>query len=379
MSRFRSTACAFALIATLLAGCDDDGRKSSRSSSARPAVAAGAAGEYVGQHQGNPASLTLSDNAGQLAGRLTVAGYPYDLSARAEGATLSGQLTDVATGGTTPFTAAVTDAGVDLTLQSAGGEMKLSLARSAPPSGQVEMGGPLGNAAAARPLDVVPLPRAQPPAPARGWTDTWNGDINGSSATLTLQRNGGDLSGQLTDARSAWTAAGTADDTSAKGQFTLAQYNLRMPFTAKLSGDAISMTITAMNGMTQELAFKRGAPPAEDESGYQRDRALVGVWRYTSMVGTKGYQSAADVYLTIAADGTYRFGDQRMVLSGPGGGFDQNSAGIAQTGRWHSKGGKVFIKPDGATKYIEWAEYSVQPNNLLFKYGNGNQQLFDRS
>lgn len=425
MSRLRRLSITLALVAALAAGgCGDDesGGSSGSGGAADPSI------EYTGQFDGQPTALTLVERAGMLSGQLDIGGYLYEVDGRDEGASISGELTDREKGGVLPFRATKTDAGLDLIMKIRGRETTIALALKQPPAPDAPgVGGPLAGNPPAAPAMGGPLgpgnqnttPTTPPPGPPGvttppwnpatptpttpttpttpagttddRWSGTWTGTVNGQQATLALKLNGTNLSGTLSDATGQMNLAGTVNGVRASGQLTMQQLPQPLTWQGAVVGDTLRMTVDVINPATGQktptpFTFTRGganagpgnvgAAPGNDVN-VQRDPAVIGTWRYTSMVSVPGYSSAGDIYLKISADGNYRYGDQRFVASHAGGGTDVQSTD-AQTGQWRTEGGKVYVKPTGTAQWVLWAQYEAQAQYLMFIYTNGNKQLFDR-
>lgn len=115
------------------------------------------------------------------------------------------------------------------------------------------------------------------------------------------------------------------------------------------------------------------------ESGnYQRDPALVGLWRYSDSYTSGDFSLATEKYLEVNLDGTYKYGNGRVVGGGNSGTFDSGRGGDDfVTGRWRTENGIIYID-EGYGTWTPYCGYYVEGDKLMMKFNDGSKEIWYR-
>jgi hypothetical protein len=228
---------------------------------------------------------------------------------------------------------------------------------------------------------------------------TWEGTVDGTASTVELKQEGTSLSGKVAVGNYAYQMSGTVDGESAKGILTDPS-GAAMEYTAKRSGDDLTISVSNPFGGNRDFSFKRkaggeksgggvpsgslwggaagggGASPSGSpgSSSAERDTALVGSWSRTEGMSSGGASFAAQQLLRINADGTFEQGAGRAAGGGAGWSASSgNGTEVVGRGKWSTKGNIVHV--DGAP----YARYYVEGSKLMFTFGDGSRQIWYRS
>ena len=162
-----------------------------------------------------------------------------------------------------------------------------------------------------------------------------------------------------------------------------------MDIELSMQGDQLTFTLFVPDayGQVQRTPtyFQRGeaaqpgpTPGAANEPNVERDPGLVGVWSHQEVMSGGGVSVATQLLLRINADGTYVSGDARTVGGGANWSGDTGRSGAVSTGTWRTQGGIVYVKDGGVSPWTPYARYTVQGSSLLFTFGDGSTQLWQR-
>ena len=233
-----------------------------------------------------------------------------------------------------------------------------------------KMSGPLGNAG----------------GPAQGWSGTYNGNISGTPAIMTLQQNGNQLNGQIDAGGYIYILKGTANDNKSEGQVTDPQTQGVMAYQGTLDDTKIDLVLSA-NGAQLQLQFSKGGNPgtsgqpfsqgsnAGTANSEQLDQRLVGNWLYSESYTSDGFSFASQWRMIVNADGTYLYGDAKVA--GGGGGVTGSSGGGEMTrSKWKTENGIIYI--DEGYGWQPYAKYYLEGNSLMLTLGDGKRQVWKR-
>lgn len=409
MRGIRRSLAALALGALLLTGCsDEEGAGGSSQASAAPSSGGQQAsgglgmptrgdplvGSFVGRFLNKPTELHVKAEGDKLVGEFDVGGYAYDLSAGRTTVGATGTLNDGNTGGTMPITLTPNGDGMKVTLQMPNQSQpsEVVLARMGGPADSPAMpptanvGGPLGPGTPPPPATpTVPTPTAATPGtdPLAG---EFSGNFQGTPTKMTLVRQGEQVNGTMVGGGATYqiTARGTGN--SARG--TVTGPDIQGSLNCDLVGDGnrVTVTVHGFNPQTGQpvalpVVFTRGqaavagtpSPAADGE----RDPALVGRWRYTETHSSGTFTMASDTWMTLAADGQYRYGDTKMAGGGDAGSFEGGGGG-AETGQWKTANRRIYVKSAGDAAWTDYASYYVEGDSLMFTFSNGKKQIWYR-
>jgi len=223
------------------------------------------------------------------------------------------------------------------------------------------------------------------------WAGTYQGYLNGSRTTLTLEDQGGPFTAQIVDDTGyLYNLKGTIEGDTATGELHDPAAGGTMELEAELQANAINMklyqTFLEMriseiditynrtegdsNGANNTAANTAPAPAAD------LDARLVGTWRYTSTYVSGDFSVASDYTMIVNADGTYQYGDARIAGGGSSGTFDSGSGGDVTTGRVMTKNKQLFV--DEGYGWQLYASYMCDGARLLLTFQNGNKQIWER-
>lgn len=237
--------------------------------------------------------------------------------------------------------------------------------------------------------DTVKGPLAGPlggAADTQQWEGTFNGSIANTPTSLTLQQDRDRLSGQMDAGGYRYTLEGQITDRQSSGQVFDPQTQGKMPYQARLEGATLHLTIgTPANGQVLEVAFTRtgAAPPgpAPANSGqsdnYERDTRLIGSWIYTESYVSGDFSAASQWRMIIQPDGTYLYGDGRVIGGNSGVSGDSGTSGDVSRGKWRTQNGLIYIDEGGG--WQPYCRYTTDGSSLLLRFGDGSKQLWKRS
>jgi hypothetical protein len=194
---------------------------------------------------------------------------------------------------------------------------------------------------------------------AQQWDGQYQGNIEGTPATLDIQTSGETLNAVIDAQGYRYNLQGTMQGNSANGKLTDPQTQATMDFTAENSQGSVLLTLIAVDpysGQQQRfpLTFRRNAQNApigqapmtgsgsqtENQNGAveERDQRLVGLWSYTESYSSGEYSFASQFKLQINPDGTYLYGDGKVAGGGPGVSGSSGSGGDVTQGKWKTEG-----------------------------------------
>ncbi len=195
---------------------------------------------------------------------------------------------------------------------------------------------------------------SSPPAAAQGAGDRYAGTLvyDGHAYDLEAEAADGELHGSF-----------AAD----KGRFE---------FRARLTGEVLELetnTVTYRLRRRMEAYGEASAPglaaPSEEPppqpgpaAAGERDASLVGVWRRQPIAADAGGRLPDAVTVELAADGSYAI----------------RGGAVERTGRWHTDGPVLLLRPAGADIWQPYCRYRVVADTLLCSFDDGSRQLWFR-
>jgi len=117
--------------------------------------------------------------------------------------------------------------------------------------------------------------------------------------------------------------------------------------------------------------------PGTQAAGVERDPVLVGVWSHSNTYNSGDFSATTRLNMQINGDGTYLYGKGNVSL---GGAYQGNTgrSGDVTAGQWRTQGGVVYVMEQGGSQWAPHARYYVEGSSLMFTFGNGNRQLWNR-
>ncbi len=230
-----------------------------------------------------------------------------------------------------------------------------------------------------------------------GLSGRYQGSIQGTAAVMTLEQQGGRLSGRIDVSGYPYELQGTVSGVRASGQGRDLRTGGGFGFEATLSGDLLELVLLLQDpyGQPQRnpVTFRRTgatAPPGGDGGqpggpggsrgvpAGPRDPALVGLWRQSESMSGGGSSMVVETFLQINADGTWAMGGGRAVGGGAGWGGDTGTGGVQETGYWKSENRIVYVQSPGSGQWQPFARYYLEGGTLMFTFGDGSRQILHR-
>lgn len=132
------------------------------------------------------------------------------------------------------------------------------------------------------------------------------------------------------------------------------------------------------NNMNNEYSFNQDNSNNQVDDNYHRDPALVGIWHYSDSYTSGDFSMATEKYMEVRYDGTYSYGNGRVIGGGDAGSFDSGNDGSdVLTGKWRTENGIIYID-EGYGNWIPYCGYYVEGDKLLLKFDNGEKELWYR-
>lgn len=229
---------------------------------------------------------------------------------------------------------------------------------------------------------------AQEQGQPAGLNGRFSGQVEGVAAVTTLETKEGKLTGQINVDGYIYQLEAKANGNKATGQLTDSQNKAVLDCELILTeGKTLTITLLVKDPATGQaqrvpLTFSRqGAKQeeagADDQGKVERDKAAVGVWRYTYTQVSGDFSIAVDTWMTLNADGTFRYGDSKAAAGGDAGTIDGGGAGEATVGTWMTKDKIIYAKEEGG-HYEPFAKYYVEGDSMMFTFDDGSKQIWKR-
>ena len=216
------------------------------------------------------------------------------------------------------------------------------------------------------------------PAAGAGIDGVWRGIVDGESTVLTLQADGGNVTGVYGEGALRLDIRGTLD--GQRLQATVREPNSGLDIArigASLSGDNLQAQIDAEHPHTgvkksARATFRRdgaGAPTGDVATSVPGalDRELIGTWLNEKMINSGGANFASFttvMTMTLGADGRV----QQWSRSVGGGGnwnYDSGAGELQYAGRWSAQDGLLYVQLDGAAGFKPIARYRFSDAYLV--------------
>jgi hypothetical protein len=215
----------------------------------------------------------------------------------------------------------------------------------------------------------------------------YSGVGEAAGAALTLAQNGSQVVGRLHADGATYIIEAKVSRSEGYGVVEDPSSGVTQRFRLKLSGGELFVALPQTTGAGQVFRFQRGGRAAQEgrypnQGGYQAqggggqiDPRLVGRWRRTESMGSGGASFVSDKHLVVRPNGTYTLssggyagGDANVSVAGGGGG--------GASGRWRVRGKIVEISEGGT--FQPYARYHIEGNDMLFTFGDGSTQFWQR-
>lgn len=261
-----------------------------------------------------------------------------------------------------------------------------------------EKGNPLSSVPQASPqaydqTRTVPQSYSQAP-PSDKWNGFFSGRVMDLPSTMNLQLNGSQLTGIMDVDGYRYSVEGSASGSQTRGKLIDLQNQSFFTFTANLDGKQINLNIeNPVNGTSQLVVFKPGtgtvlnpnppfnARPYEDvqfKGPERRDQEITGHWYFSEGYKAGDYVVSKQWKFILNPDGTYVFGDARIIGNGPGN-SGRAEGGDINSGRWRTEDHIIYVDKGAGAGWEAYAYYATTGTNLLLEFGNNIRQLWKRT
>lgn len=153
-------------------------------------------------------------------------------------------------------------------------------------------------------------------------------------------------------------------------------YNSAIEVVLNKTNEANSNIERRKAAMNEKNAGENKNPVSRDK--YQQDPILIGLWRYSNSYTSGGFSMVSEKYMEIRADGTYSYGNGRVVGGGNSGSFDSGGGGDILTGKWRTENRIIYIDETGSGNWLPYSGYYVEGNSLMLKFNNGSKEIWHR-
>ena len=235
----------------------------------------------------------------------------------------------------------------------------------------------------------LPYWAAQAQETGEDWPGTYQGSIQGTPAQLTVEGQSGILSGKIDAGGYIYLLSGTNEGGVWSGQLQDPQTQGQMQFQATLTEPTLNVLVTYMDPATFQqgsfqLQFTRGDATATvqnntatsaETSDEERDQRLVGVWSYTDSYTSGEFSFASQFKMQVNPDGSYLYGDGRVVGGGPGVGGDSGGGDVTR-GQWKTQNQTIYINEGFG--WQPYAGYYIEGASLMLKFADGSRQVWKR-
>ena len=213
------------------------------------------------------------------------------------------------------------------------------------------------------------------------WDGTYYGDINGTTATLTLDQQGQTVSGKIDAGGYIYNISGSLSNDQFTGQLSDPQTQGKMACDGSMQNDQVSLTIKDYNsGQLYTLVFSKNKSntsvhPKSNSAGIERDPNLIGNWLYSNSYTSGDFGFTTQYRLIINLDGSYLYGDAKMAGGGPASSVSSEGGGYTK-GQWKTQNKTIYINEGSG--WQAYAGYYVEGNSMLMKFSDGSKQVWER-
>lgn len=227
-------------------------------------------------------------------------------------------------------------------------------------------------------------------AMAQSFTGTFAGSIQGTPTTLTLEQEGTTLRGQADASGYLYTlTAAVSEPSQAQGRFTDPQTDGALDVELALQEDQLTLTLLVQDPQTGQVQrmpvlFRRGDAAAEtpvpeaEDANIARDPRLVGLWSYTDTYVSGDFSGTSQVFMQVKPDGTYAYGNGRVMAGTSGAWGDTGHSGDVSTGSWRTQDVIIYVKENNTGPWVGYARYHIEGDRMLLTFGDGSKQLWHR-
>ena len=210
----------------------------------------------------------------------------------------------------------------------------------------------------------------------RLWAGTFSGSVNGVATTMILNQTKNQISGTITADGYKYSLKGVTNGQQSQGQVVDLQTQGTLNFTGQIQADQISLTVGGTEGQIQ-LQFTKGLAKQVNipVTNASLDQRLIGHWLHSKSYVSGDFSMASQLRMILKADGTYLYGDSKVAGGGSSGSFSSDGGDMAE-GRWKTENKIIYVN-DGSG-WVAYANYLISGNDMMFKFDNGEKQMWGR-
>ncbi len=220
----------------------------------------------------------------------------------------------------------------------------------------------------------------------------YQGDINGTPATLQVQSSGQQMQGEINASGYIYLLQGQSDGKMAEGQLQDQQTGATMSFSLQTSDNQAQLTLMSF-GQPLVLQFNRvddasALPGNQTQQSLpspegQLDPRLIGRWTSNDTMISGDASFVSNSHVTFAADGRYLYQDGSAFASGSsdwGSTTIESSPGAGgDAGNWRVEGDLIYTRPDATGQWQLLGRVYIEGNSALLYYPDGSKTLWKRN
>ena len=225
------------------------------------------------------------------------------------------------------------------------------------------------------------------------WTGKYEGDIQGTKSVLDVTDENQQLTGMIDASGYRYHLQGNISGSSSNGRLIDIQTQGQLEYQAILRDDSILLTLSTWNPLSgQSNSFQvnfakagdskssaggstQGDSMEQKEDQVERDQSLVGAWTYSESYNSGGFGFASQWKMQINSDGSYLYGDAR-IMGGDGGISIDSGRGDVTRGQWRTQNGVIHINE--GYSWQPYARYYVEGYSMMLTFGDGSRQVWKR-
>ena len=235
---------------------------------------------------------------------------------------------------------------------------------------------------------------------SHSWQGNFEGNFFGIGATISSTLNGRQWVATINVSGYPLQAEGTVNNDQCSGTMTDQSTKETTTFTARLSGNQITIQIRDINpvtGLEEDMQFvfdRTGDLESGDDFGVDPsltdeiehpsskanatniDRNLIGLWRYTDTYVSGQFSFATDYFMQMEGNGVIITTDGRTAGGGPTSSIVSGEPDTHE-GEWKVEGKEIWAR-DGQSEWYRFAQYYREGNSLMLTYPNGKRQVWER-
>jgi len=225
------------------------------------------------------------------------------------------------------------------------------------------------------------------------WIGKYDGDIQGTKAVLDVTDENQQLSGMIDASGYRYHLQGSISGSSSNGRLIDVQTQGQLEYQAILQDDSILLTLSTWDPLSGrsnsfQVNFAKAGNSKDgvvgsiqddstkhSEEQTERDQNIVGAWIYSESYNSGGFGFASQWKMQINPDGSYLYGDAR-IMGGDGGSSIDSGGGDVTRGQWRTQNGVIHINE--GYSWQPYARYHVEGYSMMLTFGDGSRQVWKR-